>query len=90
MKHEGNTYPLIGFGERLKEARKAAGYSKKGLAEKIKISSRLISYYENNELRANFTVVAKLAAILNVSLDWLAYGKINDKRENKEDKNDNK
>ncbi len=90
MKYEGNTYPLIGFGERLKEARKAANYSKKGLAKQAKISTRLISYYENNELRANFTVVAKLAAILNVSLDWLAYGKENDKKNKKEDKEDKK
>lgn len=75
MKYENNTYPLYGFGERLKQAREQAGYSKKGLAEKVKIDRKIIQKYENDECRANFTVVAKLAYELNVSIDWLAYGK---------------
>lgn len=77
MKYENNNYPLFGFGERLKQAREKAGYSKKGLAEKVNVNRRVIYDYEVGNRRANFTVVAKLAAILNVSLDWLAYGKGN-------------
>ena len=78
MKYENNNYSLIGFGERLKEARKKANYYQIKLAKMVNVSRSLINKYEQGILRANFTVIAKIAVILNVSLDWLAYGKKGD------------
>jgi transcriptional regulator with XRE-family HTH domain len=75
VKHEANGYPLAGFCERLKEARTKAGLSQKELGDKVNIARRTISYYETGYKLPTFTIISKIAAVLKVSLDWLAYGK---------------
>lgn len=65
------------FGDRLKEARKNANMTLDELAEKYnkaysgKLSKGTLSKYENNKQEPMFTVVTRLAAILNVSVDTL-------------------
>lgn len=75
MKHEPNRYPLIGFSERLKQARHDRGLSQRELGNRVKISRESIRGYESGYLSPHLTIAAKLAAELSVSLDWLAYGR---------------
>lgn len=75
MKHEANRYPLAGFCERLKKARTDAKLSQKELADKINVARESISCYENGTKIPTFTIISKIAVVLKVSLDWLAYGK---------------
>lgn len=73
--YEGNTYPLQGFAERLEQAIKDSNYSKIRLANHIGVHRRTIYNYVDGVTVPNFTIVGKLAVALNVSFDWLAFGK---------------
>ena len=75
MKDEKNKYPLYGFAERLKLARHKKGIGKKKLCSRVGISRESLSNYEGGYSTPNLTIVAKLAKELDVSLDYLAYGK---------------
>ena len=75
MKHEANRYPLTGFCDRLKQAREEAGLSKKELGRQVNISRHTVISYENGDNTPTLTIIAKIAVVLKVSLDWLAYGK---------------
>ena len=65
------------FGDRLKEARKNAQMTLEDLANKYnktysgKLSKGTLSKYENGKQEPMFSVVTRLAAILNVSVDTL-------------------
>jgi len=62
------------FGERLKDARKAAGLSQKEVARRIGTKQPLISELESDEYQTSgFTT--KLAYLYKVSARWLAEGK---------------
>lgn len=75
MKNELNNYPLVGFCERFQEARHQKGYSRDQLAKKVGISRESLRGYEGGWIIPTLTVCAKLATELDVSLDWLCYGK---------------
>lgn len=63
----------MNFGDKLKELRKEKGLSQKDLAEKLNVTQRTVSYYENSQTApANVEIVAKIADILKVNLDELA------------------
>lgn len=63
----------MNFGDKLKELRKEKGLSQKELAEKLNVTQRTISYYENSATApSNAEIVAKIADALNVRLDELA------------------
>lgn len=66
---------MFGFCERLKQAREAAGLSQKKLGEKVNIARETVRSYENGYKQPTLTIISKIAVVLNVSLDWLAYGK---------------
>lgn len=63
------------FAERVKEARKKAGLSQAELAEKLGVGQNTVSNYENatgeKGSAPKLETAAKIADILNVSLDWL-------------------
>lgn len=59
------------FGKRLREARVLSGMKQPALADKIGISSQMISAYENGKRSPSIEVAAALAKELNVSLDYL-------------------
>lgn len=61
------------FGERLKLARKKAGYSLRGLATAMdrKVSAQAIGKYERGEMMPSSGVLLDLARVLDVSLEFL-------------------
>lgn len=59
------------FAERLKDLRIENGYSRSGLAEKLNISSRLVSYWESGQRECSFDTLILLSEVLNTSIDYL-------------------
>jgi len=60
-----------GFGERLAQLRKAAGYTQEQLATEIGISRRRIAYYEAESDHPPVGFLADLARVLNTTTDAL-------------------
>jgi transcriptional regulator with XRE-family HTH domain len=61
----------MSFGKRLLEARKKKGISQEELAEKLNTKGPVIGRYERDEMKPSIEAAAKIADILEVSLDWL-------------------
>lgn len=59
------------FSERLKQARASTKMTQAQLGGMCKLSSTSIAAYENGQKVPRITTAAKLASVLNVSLDWL-------------------
>ena len=62
---------MVDFGEKLKELRKSAGLTQKQLAERLGITSSVVSYYELSERTPSPEVLIKLSGIFHVSVDSL-------------------
>lgn len=62
---------MFDFGERLKELRKNKNWTQQQLANKIELSKTVISKYENNIQMPTLDTLIKLAAIFNVSMDYI-------------------
>lgn len=62
---------LAGVGARLAELRKRAGYTQQELAEAVKTTQRMISYYETQAEPPPSTLLPELARVLGVSVDQL-------------------
>lgn len=67
-------FDQIGFGKRLKEARKAAKISQEKLSELSHISVQTISSYETGHSAPILENMNDICVILNVSLDYLVFG----------------
>ena len=59
------------FGKRLKELRKANGYTIEEFAKLVGISRSSLGYYENTDRLPDVEVLARIADALNVSADYL-------------------
>ena len=60
------------FGERVKTLRQEAGWTQEELGEKIRVSARVIGYYEaDDRFPKNQTILLDLAKAFQVSLDYL-------------------
>lgn len=59
------------FGERLVQAREAAGFNKKQLAEALNITPTRLNYWEKDKRQPDVTMIKLLSAALNVSADFL-------------------
>lgn len=59
------------FFERLSELRTENNVSRTKLAEKLNVSVRLISYWENGQRECSFDMLIKIADIFSVSVDFL-------------------
>ncbi len=59
------------FAERLRELRLEAGLSRQELADKLNVSVRLLSYWENGQRECNFDTLITLATLLNSTTDYL-------------------
>ncbi len=56
-------------GKKLAQIRRGKGFSQRDLADKIGVSVRVISYYENESSYPPAQLLPKIAKALNVSLD---------------------
>lgn len=61
----------MSFGKRLLQARKKKGISQEELAAKLNTKGPVIGRYERDEMKPSIDAAAKMANILDVSLDWL-------------------
>jgi transcriptional regulator with XRE-family HTH domain len=68
-----------GFGERLSELRKAAGFTQTELAGELGISQRMVAYYEQPDVTPPAHLLPGIAQMLGVSIDTL-YGRDAPKR----------
>lgn len=59
------------FGNRLLELRKKAGLSQAQLGEKVGLSNKAVSKWENGQAKPGLDIVQKLADVLSVSIDAL-------------------
>ena len=59
------------FAERLRELRLEAGLTRQALADKLNVSVRLLSYWENGQRECNFDTLITLATLLNSTTDYL-------------------
>ncbi len=60
------------FGERLKQARMAAGFSQRALAERVDLSPMAISKYENSQMSPSSDVLIRLAKALGVKVGYFS------------------
>lgn len=76
---------LIGFGKRLREARRRLNLSGVVLASKLGLDRSAIAHYEAGRTFPSVSALKNLTRILGVSLDWLVFdeyeeaGQIQDK-----------
>lgn len=61
----------MSFGSRLQQARKNKGYSQDELANLIGTKGPAIGRYERDAMKPSIETAAKMADLLDVSLDWL-------------------
>jgi len=61
----------MSFGSRLLQARKSKGISQEQLAKSLGTKGPAIGRYERDEMKPSIEAAAKMAQLLNVSLDWL-------------------
>lgn len=59
------------FSEQLNELRIENNLSRAQLAEKLNVSVRLISYWENGKRECDFDMLIKIADLFSVSVDCL-------------------
>ena len=59
------------FGKRLKELRKAKGYTIEQFADMVGISKSTLGYYENDKRMPDIEILARIADTLNVNADYL-------------------
>lgn len=61
----------MSFGKRLAEARKKKGLSQQDIANELNTKSPVIGRYERDEMKPSIETAAKIAEMLDVSLDFL-------------------
>ena len=59
------------FGKRLKELRKANGYTIERFADMVGISKSTLGYYENDKRMPDIEILGRIADTLNVNADYL-------------------
>ena len=59
------------FAEQLNGLRTENNLSRVQLAEKLNVSVRLISYWENGQRECDFDMLMKIADLFSVSIDYL-------------------
>ena len=63
------------IGDRIKKRRKELGLTQAELGEKLQVTDRAVSKWEQNEGNPDMSIIASLADVLGVSLDYLIMGK---------------
>ena len=62
---------MVDFGATLKRLRLEAGYTQQQLADKLRVTKSVISYYELHERYPSPEILIKLSSIFHVSTDYL-------------------
>ena len=62
---------MVNFGVRLKELRLQSGMTQKQLAQKLRVTTSVISYYERQERCPSSEVLIRLSYIFHTSTDYL-------------------
>ncbi len=63
------------IGDRIKQKRKELGFTQAELGEKLNITDRAVSKWEQGEGDPNLSIIPDIAKALGVSLDYLLLGK---------------
>lgn len=72
------------FGSRLKQARVRKQFTQGQVADRLGIDFTTISKYENNRSQPDYDTLLSLAALYDVSVDWLLSGEAySEKRKNR-------
>lgn len=66
------------FSDKVREAREMLGVTQQGLADMVGVSKRTIATYETEDVKPRNSTLKKLAAALQVSLDYLTKDEIDD------------
>lgn len=69
MKQNKEKYDFKAFGQAIKEARKAKGYSRNALADELHIAPRYIASIENSGQHPSLQIFYELVTLLDVSVD---------------------
>lgn len=69
-------YDIKESGKRIKELRKKAGMTQEGLAEKIGLSTEMVSRMERGVAGASIDTLGILAEVFNETVDYIAFGKV--------------
>ncbi|MGO9373073.1 MAG: helix-turn-helix domain-containing protein [Syntrophobacteraceae bacterium] len=69
------------FGERMKRLRQERGWSQGQLAQQLKVHQKQISGYERGVHLPSTDLLIRIAALYNVSLDYLAFDNREDVRQ---------
>ena len=72
------------LGARIAALRRAAGMSQSQLAQELKISASAVGMYEQGRRQPSVELLAAMAEIFSVSIDFLVTGKPGDNREQEE------
>ena len=67
-------YPYMTFGQRITYQRKQKKWSQDELAKKVGTSAPIIGRYERDEIKPSIEVAARIAAELDVTVDYLING----------------
>ena len=59
------------IGERLKESRKAAGYTQAQIAEILNMTQQQYSRFENGKFELNYSQIIKICKLYDISADYL-------------------
>lgn len=76
----------MNFADRLIAARKEMGISQELLAEQLGVSRQAVSKWETGESKPDLDNLTALCASLNVTMEYLCFGKEQEKQENKQKK----
>ena len=68
------TIDFFKIGERVRENRKAEGYTQAQLAEAVNLSTEYICEIETGRKNASLTALARISDVLNVTIDELLFG----------------
>ena len=61
----------MSFGKRVQQARKSKGFSQEEVAKQLGTKAPVIGRYERDEAKPSIEAAARLASLLEVSLDYL-------------------
>ncbi|MBD1583468.1 helix-turn-helix domain-containing protein [Pseudoalteromonas sp. S16_S37] len=66
----------LDFGSRFKEARENSGLKKSDVARELDVSHQSVQQWENGQTSPRGERMRKLAALFNVPVEFLAFGKV--------------